>query len=525
MHQPIAAGKLLELRPNESEKAIDIGVKVTDNAEWQKVLDGTYTGFSVGGKYGKRWTDLSNPGMMRFTAIPQEISLVDAPAVPTATFALVKADGTVEQRPFKNVLPIEVAGAVYGDPPSWVSQFSGVIEKFASAVDLYASLRKMEAEDKEKMLQELQQRGSSVGIARRDGEPLTSPSGYPTDWKLYGDPANWSWPCDEKGRCQSAVAYYNGGRGKEKYSSREWAILGRRIARLAEAAFGVKYSFDPQDRRVERIEKMATPDLTKDGLPGLLGEVGAQLGQAADMIGSDPDGAKALLAQALAALKVAADTESAETGAASPHPPSSQTDVALAAAAAPPFTPSSSSSSTPPSAQTSGLSMTAASTPSTPSTPTDYASAYKAQLDAQAAEIAGLKDAVAKLLPAPAPVEKAAGDAAPAEAAAAPVLAQADVPVAPNIAPAPAPVTKAAPAGPLGDLNSLVTAQTPQDEALAILAAGGPNAYREAVRKAGSDQELQKRVTEAVVRSMQAGGIATAARFKVLDLGADGLPA
>lgn len=97
MHQPSAAGKLIAIDFNDTEKAVDIGTYVSDDQAWRKVLDGTYTGFSVGGNYARRWSDM---GKTRYTADPHEISLVDAPAVPTATFEMIKADGTMELRKF-----------------------------------------------------------------------------------------------------------------------------------------------------------------------------------------------------------------------------------------------------------------------------------------------------------------------------------------------------------------------------------------------------------------------------------------
>src|SRR5262249_30251085 len=71
-----------------------------DDAEWAKVLEGVYTGFSQGGAYERRWTDCD--GKVRYTAAPSEISLVDLPCLPQATFEMIKADGTVERRPFRD---------------------------------------------------------------------------------------------------------------------------------------------------------------------------------------------------------------------------------------------------------------------------------------------------------------------------------------------------------------------------------------------------------------------------------------
>ena len=98
MHGPVAAGKVTEITFNDQAKQIEICAKVVDDAEWAKVLEGVYTGFSQGGVYERRWTDAD--GSTRYTASPNEISLVDFPCLPQATFEMIKADGTSEQRRF-----------------------------------------------------------------------------------------------------------------------------------------------------------------------------------------------------------------------------------------------------------------------------------------------------------------------------------------------------------------------------------------------------------------------------------------
>ncbi len=98
MHGPVAAGKVTAITFNDAEKQIEICAKVVDDAEWGKVLEGVYTGFSQGGAYERRWTDTE--GKTRYTAAPNEISLVDLPCLPQATFEMIKADGTSEQRRF-----------------------------------------------------------------------------------------------------------------------------------------------------------------------------------------------------------------------------------------------------------------------------------------------------------------------------------------------------------------------------------------------------------------------------------------
>ena len=102
MHGLTAAGKLTELEFNDDEQAIDVCAKIVDDKEWEKVTEGVYTGFSVGGKYAKRWTeDVNGEKVKKFTAQPNEVSIVDNPCVPSACFSMFKADGSEEQIAFQ----------------------------------------------------------------------------------------------------------------------------------------------------------------------------------------------------------------------------------------------------------------------------------------------------------------------------------------------------------------------------------------------------------------------------------------
>lgn len=441
MHQPIAAGKVIDFAAVDSEKAFDIGTKIVDDNEWQKVLEGVYSGFSIGGRYARRWADRAS-GLTRYTAEPREISLVDTPAIPTATFKLVKEDGSEELRKFATAAPtretvngtpllmqqephttIELTAADQADPqpdserlieaqnpgeapidppqpaivnpqpeaealytssgiphakldqpadfekavqdipglrhvtrgmvepgvfdvrscgnclhyrfmgdtcycrkfdsmvrPDWVcndwTETSGDADSKLIPLAETAPLAKPDdhlslaepagevdkaaqpAEQKDQAETQLAARGARVGIARRDGEPLTPPKGYPTDPAAYADPANWSWPCD-KSRAATAVGYYNGGKGKNKYSPREWAVLGRRIARLAGAALNTRYKFDPTEKQISRIPTEAKKMEKTD--------VGSMLTQMRGLLDSDEPDARD---QAKALLDVAIDTVS-----------------------------------------------------------------------------------------------------------------------------------------------------------------------------------------------------------------------
>lgn len=93
MHSNIAAGGLSEIIFDDMAKTITVTADIVDDGEWNKVQKGIYTGFSIGGKYLKKWTDALNKALKRYTGVPSEVSLVDAPCNGFCSFTLVKADG------------------------------------------------------------------------------------------------------------------------------------------------------------------------------------------------------------------------------------------------------------------------------------------------------------------------------------------------------------------------------------------------------------------------------------------------
>lgn len=143
MHGKVAAGKVTEINFNDDQKQIEICAKVVDDAEWNKVEEGVYTGFSQGGSYVKRWKD--DEGLQRYIAEPIEVSLVDVPCLPTATFEMIKADGAVVQKAFATVAPKvptndeiaakakELAKAA-GDETKWPDHIEAAGAELAKAV-------------------------------------------------------------------------------------------------------------------------------------------------------------------------------------------------------------------------------------------------------------------------------------------------------------------------------------------------------------------------------------------------------
>jgi len=93
-HGGVVAGHLTELTEKD-----DVGnwlgaVSVTDPNEWAKVMAGDYTGVSWG-------ADIVEAADNVVVISPVELSLVDVPRFPDATFTLLCADGTQKEMPFK----------------------------------------------------------------------------------------------------------------------------------------------------------------------------------------------------------------------------------------------------------------------------------------------------------------------------------------------------------------------------------------------------------------------------------------
>ena len=131
MHTKHVVGKLVEFEPDDENKRFNVCAKIVDDQEWQKVLQGLYTGFSVGGKYGKTWQDGAHK---RYEAKPSEISLVDSPCIPTARFVeLVKGDMTET---------LELRGRVPGFAEIWADRPRGFADQWGSRPQGFGELWK-----------------------------------------------------------------------------------------------------------------------------------------------------------------------------------------------------------------------------------------------------------------------------------------------------------------------------------------------------------------------------------------------
>lgn len=153
MHGKSAAGKLVKLFCNDEAKQIEVCAKIVDDNDWNKVLEGVYTGFSHGGAYVRKWKDPDDPSKMRYTGRPSELSLVDVPCLNRTFFQIQKMDGTVVDKDFQmseealeqdveDMLMLVSVGTALGkfdDPSRWDECLEdaerGILETFVKYSD------------------------------------------------------------------------------------------------------------------------------------------------------------------------------------------------------------------------------------------------------------------------------------------------------------------------------------------------------------------------------------------------------
>lgn len=120
-----AAGTAIEIEVREDGRTY-FGAHVVDGEAVKKVQHGVYKGFSIGGKVlGRDELAKNTITGLKLT----EISLVDRPANPEATFTMFKADGAAE--------PVEEAVAAKGEP----------VESAENTAELEHDLRKYAGEE------------------------------------------------------------------------------------------------------------------------------------------------------------------------------------------------------------------------------------------------------------------------------------------------------------------------------------------------------------------------------------------
>ena len=96
MHGPVAVGKGVEVEYDDDNKGVWVGAKISESADgenaWTKIKEKVLTGFSIGGKMNSFETKKVD-GVERVVITDYdlaEVSVVDNPAVRSATFQIVK---------------------------------------------------------------------------------------------------------------------------------------------------------------------------------------------------------------------------------------------------------------------------------------------------------------------------------------------------------------------------------------------------------------------------------------------------
>jgi Family of unknown function (DUF6582) len=250
MHQPIVAGVLTDLDCNDVRKAISVCAKIISDEAWKMVEAGAYTGFSIGGRYAKRWSDSEDPGVKWYTAIPSEISLVDNPCNPDAYFELVKLGGAIERRSFvgghtglrprvaSRGVPLAApdkddvfAHTVHGVVQRWLAKDGSPHVAKAAAM---ARNHEIEAEEAARMARESAALGHALTDADRKADDAPGDGQKPYGDVEYADPG-WQkdrkrrYPIDTERHIRAAWSYIHRPRNARRYLPEQLAEIERRI--------------------------------------------------------------------------------------------------------------------------------------------------------------------------------------------------------------------------------------------------------------------------------------------------------
>lgn len=268
MHGNVAAGKLVSLEADDAAKKILIGAKVVDDGEWNKVLEGVYTGFSVGGSYAKRWHD---PALnaKRYTALPAEASLVDNPCMYGAQFEVVKADGVAEMRKF-----VGDEGAM--DKLAKLSEHLQELGKLKTYIQDLAKAGARHSASDNTLIQEIHDAGCALGAQCASVEKMT---------KSYDEEPAWvAWITGlDIGDTATALAFLSELAGRLIERSPDAAAKISAAAQII--ADALKQQTDAQSAAITAAVTDAMTDealLTEAGLERIAGAVMRKLAEGED---------------------------------------------------------------------------------------------------------------------------------------------------------------------------------------------------------------------------------------------------
>jgi hypothetical protein len=272
MHGKVAAGKLTDIVFDDEAKAIDVVAKVVDDQEWKKVLEGVYTGFSIGGAYvgESKVEKINGQEVKRYTAKPSELSLVDRPCIPTAKFFEVqKADGSAAQVAFREPDAAAEAQAAASKQAEKAEAEDQALDVTGTPDDILA-LGKLINDSKLTVRQAIDLLGKAVA-ERKDTSAKEGTSEY-GDVK-FADSTNKKYPIDTEEHIRAAWNYINKGKNADKYSAKDVAAIKARIVAAWKSKIDKEgppsASEKAEDAPLQKVE--FTPELRKSLCGALCG--------------------------------------------------------------------------------------------------------------------------------------------------------------------------------------------------------------------------------------------------------------
>ena len=234
MHGREAVGKAVSYNPTTVEyqgkryPAIEVNAYISKGAPntWEKVLDGTLRGFSIGGHIVEKGS-MSIDGMdhrVIKSYVLGELSLVDNPDNPAALISMIKMadNGTLELEMEKDGFTI-----FYCDEHKVIKANTQECDFCEIPMVSLGFVDEFNVDEIDKMIAEFD-------IAKVNYGHKSPPKGQSTNPDDYADPTNWKWEIDEP-NIDAAYRYYNQSdmQSTGGYTDAEWASVGRRIvARL-----------------------------------------------------------------------------------------------------------------------------------------------------------------------------------------------------------------------------------------------------------------------------------------------------
>ncbi len=229
MHQLDAVGKLVKIGFDDEGRRVLATAKITDPRTWNDIKQGVLTGFSIGGKYASR----SKTDPRKYAAEPFEVSVVDRPCIPGATFEYMRSDGIQEVRKFQS------NAQEYTDRPASALPRQGQTGEQAEWGDLEAAPTdpfEADSPQNERRSGVKQDKGGEgdpylddsegATLARADKEPYGdveyADPGYQSDKKKR-------YPVDTEEHVRAALSYINHAGNAAKYSPEHLARIKSKI--------------------------------------------------------------------------------------------------------------------------------------------------------------------------------------------------------------------------------------------------------------------------------------------------------